>query len=112
MATKWLIGLVMVYLVLTVVSGIAEGTYIGGTGVSTIWSAMESFQTIDIANPLTMVYGVVIAIKDMLIGLFEIFTWKFSFFVGVWGIFRWLLISISVGMVVSLLLALRGVGSG
>jgi len=112
MKTSWLIGLVMTYVILTVISGISEGTYFGGTGVATVWRCLTSFQTIESASLATVAIGVFIAIKDLFIGLFEILTWKFSFFTGVWIIFRWLFTAISVGIVVSLLLALRGTSSG
>jgi len=111
-STKWLIGLAMVYVILTVVSGIAEGTYFGGTGVGTIWSVITGFEAIDVTNPLTAVGGVLIQVWQILVGIFEILTWKFSFFVGVWAIFRWLLFAISLGVIVSLIMALRGVSSG
>ena len=112
MATKWLIGMGMIYVILTVVSGISEGTYFGGTGVATIWSAMTGFSAIDVTNPLTAVGGVIIHVYQILVGIFEILTWKFSFFVGVWSIFRYVLCAISLGIIVSLILALRGVSSG
>ena len=112
MKTSWLIGMVMLYVMLTVVSGISEGTYFGGTGVATVWQCLTSFQTIEATNIATVVIDVIIIIKDLFVGLFEILTWKFSFFTGVWIIFRWLFTAISVGIVVSLLLALRGTSSG
>jgi len=111
MKTSWLIGMVMLYVMLTVVSGISEGTYFGGTGIATVWSAMHSFQTIEVTNVFTAIVDIIVNIKDLFIGLFEILTWKFSFFTGVWLIFRWLFTAISVGIVVSLLLALRGTSS-
>ena len=112
MKTSWVIGITMIYVILTVISGISEGTYFGGTGVATIWDAMTSFKTIDFTNILTAVVDVLVYTGDLFVGLFEIFTWKFSFFVGVWAIFRWIMFSISLGIIVSLLLALRGTSSG
>jgi len=102
----------MIYVILTVVSGISEGTYFGGSGVGTIWSAMTGFQAIDVTNPLTAVGGILIQVWQILVGIFEILTWKFSFFVGVWQIFRWVLCAISLGIIISLIMALRGVSSG
>jgi len=110
MKTSWLIGMVMLFVICTITSGIQEGTYFGG-GAGTIWNALTSFKTIDIANPLTVTYGVAIAVYEMMTGLFQILTWDFSMFVGVWAVIRWMLFGISVGMVISLLLALRGTSS-
>lgn len=111
MKTSWLIGMVMLFVVCTITSGISEGTYFGG-GAGTIWNAITSFKTVDISNPLTVTYGVAIAVYEMMTGLFEILTWDYSMFVGVWAVIRWLLFGISVGIVISLLLALRGTSSG
>jgi len=112
MRTAWIVGFAMLYVILTVISGIDEGTYFGGTGVDTIWSGFTTFQVVDFTNPLTAVFGVLVALKDLLIGMFEILTWKFSFFAGPFIIFRFILGAISLGVMVSLLLALRGTSSG
>ena len=112
MRTAWVIGLAMAYVILTIISGIDEGTYFGGTGVSTIWSGFTVLKVVDFTNPLTAVFGVLVALKDLLVGMFEIMTWKFSFFTGPFIIFRFLLGSISLGVMVSMILALRGTSSG
>jgi len=112
MATKWLIGMAMVYVTLAVVDGIAGGTYLGG-GVNTLWSVMTGFQAIDVTNPLTAVGGVLIQTWQILVGIFEILTWNFPhIFSGVWAIVRWVLCAISLGIIISLIMALRGVSSG
>ena len=112
MRTAWVIGMAMLYVVLSIISGIDEGTFFGGTGVGTIWSGFSTIQTVDFTNPLTVVIGLIVALKDLMVGLFEILTWKFSFFAGGAIIFRYILGSISLGVMVSLILALRGTSSG
>ena len=112
MRTAWLIGFAMLYVTLTVISGIDEGTYFGGTGVATIWKGVTVLKVVDFTNPVTGVWGVLVALKDLLIGLLEILTWKFSFFQGKAIIFRYVLGSISLGVLVSLIMALRGTTSG
>ena len=112
MRTAWIIGFAMLYVTLTIISGIDEGTYFGGTGVQTIWSGFTTLQVVDFTNPVTGVWGALVALKDLCVGLFEIFTWKFSFFTGGAIIFRFVLGAISLGVMVSLILALRGTASG
>jgi len=102
----------MLYVILTVVSGFSEGTYFGGTGVATIWNAMTSFRALEITGLITLIEGIVVTAKDMMVGLFEILTWKFSFFVDEWAIFRWILMSISLSIIIGFILALRGTSSG
>jgi hypothetical protein len=112
MRTAWLVGMAMLYVILSVVSGIDEGTWFGGTGVETLWSGFTTIQVVDFTNPLTVVGGILVALKTLVVGLFEIFTWKFSFFTGAFIIFRFILAAISLGIMVSLILALRGTSSG
>lgn len=112
MRTAWIVGMAMLYVVLSVVSGIDEGTWFGGTGVETLWSGFSTVQVVDFTNPLTVVGGILVALKTLVVGLFEIFTWKFSFFTDNFLIFRYALSAISLGIMVSLILALRGTSSG
>ena len=112
MRTAWIVGFAMLYVILTVISGIDEGTYFGGTGVETIWSGFNTLKVVDFTNPLTAITGVLVALKDLCVGLFEILTWKFSFFVGPYTIFRFILGSISLGVMVGIILAIRGTASG
>jgi len=110
MATKWLIGIMFMYVILTVISGISEGTY--ATGFTRIWQAVMGFQALDLTNPLTAVSDIMISLKDLFVGIFEVITWKFSFWTtGVWQIFRWLMFAVTVGVLVSFIMALRGTSS-
>jgi len=112
MRTAWIVGMAMLYVVLCVVSGIDEGTYFGGTGVATIWKGFTSLQVIEFTNPAAGVWGVLVALKDLVVGLFEILTWQFSFFTGPLAIVRFILGAISLGIMTSLILALRGTSRG
>ena len=111
MKTSWLIGMVMLFVICTITSGIQEGTYFGG-GAKTLFDTASSFKTLDISSPLTSTFGVIIKVWNMMRGLWQIITWDFSMFTGVWAIIRWTLFGISIGIIVSLLLALRGTSSG
>lgn len=111
MKTSWMIGMVMIFVACTVLDGIPAGTYFGG-GAGTIWTAVSSFKTIEIANPVSLAFGLALAVWEMIVGIFQILTWNYpNIFVGAWAIVRWVLFGITVGMVVSLLLALRGTSS-
>jgi len=94
-----------------ILSGFPEGTYFEAPGAQAMHDAMYSFKAVDVTNPLTLIYGVIIGLKDFFVAVFCFLTWDFSMFTGYWAIFRWLLTAISVGVVTSILLALRGVSS-
>lgn len=111
MKTSWLIGMVMLFVICTITDGIAAGTYFGG-GAGTLFDTASSFKTLDVSSPLTSSYGVIIKVFSMMKGLWQIISWDFPhIFHGVWAIIRWLLFAISVGIIISLLLALRGTAS-
>ena len=106
-----IIGITFVYVCGMILSGIPEGTYFGGTGVATIWQVITSFKVIDFTSPLAIVSGVVLGLYNILVGIWEIFSWKFSFFVDEYAIFRWMFFAITTGLIVTFLINLRGVSS-
>lgn len=112
MKTSWLIGMGTIFIVLTVIDGIAGGTFLGG-GAGTMWSALSGFQAIDATNPVAVASGILMSLWQILVAIFQMLTWDFPhIFVGVWSIVRWVLLAISMGIIISLLMALRGVSSG
>ena len=103
MSAKWLIGMVMIYVILVVVSGISQGTYFGGTGAETIWNGIIGWQMIDFSSVSAGFSGVLEQTGVILWGVVELLTWKFSFFTGTWMIIRVLLAAISFGIVINLI---------
>jgi len=111
-STKWLIGFAMLFLVATIMSQIIEYGYAGGDTSTTFWTAMTSFKGISFSNPITAVWSIMVGIWDIIKALFNMFFWNYSFFTGELVIVRYFLMSISLGVIVSLLLAIRGTSSG
>lgn len=112
MSTKWLIGLAMIYLIATITSQIIEYGYAGTAVSTTFWSAMTSFEGIEFSNPITAVYTIIVGFVNIVKALFNMLLWNYSFLTGELVIIRYFLWSISLGMIVSLLLAVRGTSSG
>jgi len=112
MATKWLVGFAMLFLIATIMSQIIEYGYADEETATTLWSAMTSFEAVSFSNPITAVWNIMIGIWDIIKALFNMFVWNYSFFTGELIIFRYFLWSISLGVVISLLLAIRGTSSG
>lgn len=77
--------------------------------MSVMTRAMSSFQTMEFFNPLSILkVG-----KDMFFAFFRVITWEYEFFHGYWVWMRFLFISISLGIMLSLAITLfRGVSSG
>ena len=112
MRTAWIVGMAMLYVLLTIVSGVDEQTYFGGTGIETLWSAISTLKTVDFTSISSGLQGILIGLKDLVVGLLEMLTWKFSFFVGALAIIRWVLFAITAGVIMSFAMALRGTSSG
>lgn len=111
MAVKWLIGLSMAFILLTIGSGVLEQTYLGTAEAGVFWQAISSFQAVSISDPITAIWSIMVGAWSMIQALFKMLIWDYAFFIDDYLVFRYLFMSISVGMVVSLLLAIRGTSS-
>jgi len=113
MKTSWLIGLASLMVILTVVSGIIEQTYLGTEQTGTLWGILASFKAIEFSYNIFAVVGdIIVAVGTLVQGIWKMLTFDYAFFTGVWAIFRWLFVAIGVGVAVSLALAIRGTSSG
>lgn len=115
MNPKWLIGILMMFVLCSIFSGIIEMAYIGDTETSVIgrlfyvdaltvqgtWGNITSFFTGVFTQPL-----------QFLQALWDVLTWDYAMFHGAYGIVRILLFTVSAGLIVSFVLTLvRGVSS-
>lgn len=121
MRATWVVGLAMLWLIGTLISLTLESTYIGqelqyteagavvGT-VSTLDKLMNpEFQ--EFTNPLTFIVGIFNIVWDYLGVLWNMLWWNYVFFTGVWSIFKYIGWCISLGVVLMLVLAIRGTSS-
>jgi len=116
MSPKWLIGILIMFLMCTIFSGIMEATYLGSEEASvferllfvealTTGSAWEGIQNIFV--------GVFSAPLQFMGALWDVFTFDYAMYTGDYIIVRFLLLTITIALVVSLTLAwIRGVSSG
>jgi len=120
MPIKWTVSFSMMFLLLTIISGAMEMTYVTDAETSVFWSilhpelgsgpgsSLPGFIG-DIVGTITSVFTVVI---DWVYALFHMFTFDYAMFQGPWIVARLFFLSISVGGVVSLVMAIRGTSSG
>ena len=59
-------------------------------------------------NPITFVVGVFNIIWDYIGVIWNMLWWNYAMFVGVWSIFKYIGWCISLGVVISLVLAIKG----
>jgi hypothetical protein len=115
------IGLAILWLIGSMISLTLEQTYIGqeaqfdnsGNQIGTVSTLdqLMSPQFAQITNPVTFVVGIFNIVWDYLKALWNMLWWNYAMFTGVWSIFKYVGWCISLGVVVSLVLAIRGTGS-
>jgi len=99
MAPKWLIGLIMVYVfsvAICIVLDMATGE------MSVISKAMASLSSMDFSNPITGLMSVLTGFQAILVAMFHVMMWDYSFFYGYYAWIRWMLFAISLGIIISL----------
>lgn len=117
-----LIGLATLWLIGSLISLTLEGSYIGqeaqydetGAQVGTV-STLDRLMSPDFSemtNPVTFVIGVFNVVWDYIGIIWNMLWWNYAMFTGVWAIFKYAGWCISLGVVVSLVLAIRGTSSG
>ncbi len=104
------IGMVLLNVVGQVISLSIEGNYLGEETTSALYSAMNP-PFITATNPLTAVGGFFISAWDWIQVIWEFLSWDFAFFTDEFILFRLGMIAFSVGVTVSLVLAIRGTSS-
>ena len=113
MATKWLIGMVTLWIICTVISLFLEAQQYGSSEVATLYTLL----TPDIPsfwNPIGAAIAYITVAWDYISVFWSMFWWDYSFFTGGWELVRFILfIPLSAGIIVSLVFAtIRGVSSG
>ena len=111
MRTSWLMAFSILAFCGMLISVTLEGLYIGTDETHVFWKIMNP-DFASYTNPLLAVGGFFIWAFGFVQALWIIFFWDYSFLEGPFEILRMFGWAISLAMVVSLVLALRGTGSG
>ena len=122
MRITWLVGLAILWLIGTLISLTLEGSYIGqeaqydtnGVQIGTVSTLdkLMSPEFSEMTNPISFVVGVFNIVWDYLGAIWNMLWWDYAMFTGVWAIFKYVGWCISLGVVISLVLAIRGTSSG
>lgn len=110
MRITWVVGLLLLFLVGTLISITLEGEYIGTDTTNVFYKLMRP-DFGQFTNPLSAIGGFFLLVWDWLQAFWSVFWWDYSFFVGTWAILKYVGWCISIGIVVSLVLAIRGTSS-
>lgn len=113
MNPKWLIGLGMLFIVLTIFNGMIEQSYVGTGKTSVFYSLLSSYSEASFSNPLIAIGSVLSVVWGTIQMVWAMFIFDYAQFEGAWQIVRFaFFLPISIALVVSLILsAVRGVSS-
>ena len=100
----------LAFLILGVFANITNGIFMDDDTTSPLWDAISNFSNVNILNPMTY-DSMFIGVRDLTEALWKMFIWDYPFLngyyddLGVWHaspyqFFRWILITISVGIFV------------
>lgn len=97
----------------SLLSGIIEMQYLGGAAdtESVFERLLAPAMATSTTNIFTLGYSVVATSPIWIGALWEAFWFDYAMFTGVWQIVRWLFVAVNLGVIVSLVLALRGTSS-
>jgi hypothetical protein len=111
MRPGWIIGILMGFLIASIISGICELAVIGDTETA-IFQTLLQPDMAEISNPLDFVTVYATFGWDFITALWKAFWWDYSFLQGSFIYLRYLLICISCGIIFSIIFAMRGTSSG
>lgn len=112
MKSSWIIGIMVLYVALAIISGMVEMTTpLGVDEVSRI-KVLMSPTAPAYTDPLGAIFAYITFTWDYIANLWGIFWFDYAFFSGGWVYVRYLLfIPVSIGVIVSLVIAVvRGAG--
>ena len=113
MSTKWLIGLLLMWGVMTLISGVLESTTLGENEVGILQGLMTSPTVTSSTDFLGAATSWINYGTNFIGNLWDVFWFNYSFFQGQWLIVKYVIfMPISVALAFSIGLAIvRGVGS-
>ena len=111
MRTSWMAGFGLLFFCGMLISLTIEGLYMGTDTTNVFYRVMNpNFGSF--SNPLLAIGGFFIMVWTWIQALWAILWWDYSFLTGSWEILRYAGWSVTIAMVVSIVLAVRGTGSG
>ncbi len=113
MANKWIIGLWIVFIGGSLLSGILEMQFLsGGSDTVGVFESLMSPPSFTDMNPITFVWTIVTTTFNWIQAFWNMLWWNYAFLTGGYSIIKWIVLyPLSVAFVVSIVLAIRGVGS-
>ena len=114
MANKWMIGLWILFIGGSLLSGILEMQFLSGSGVQEqgVFEALMSPPSFTDMNPLTFMWTIVTTTFEWLQAFWDMLWWNYAFLTGGYSIIKWIVLyPLTIAFVTSIVLAIRGVGS-
>lgn len=118
MPIKWTVSLAMLFLFLTLISGVMEMVYITSDETGVFHDLTHPEMGKGAGSSIPIIGTIVSAVTafftvawNFLISLLKLVTFDYAMFQGAWLIVRFFFLAIAIGWIVSLVLAFRGTAS-
>lgn len=119
MPIKWTVALAMLFLFLTIISGVMEMVYITSSDTGIFHDLTHPEMGKGAGSNLPGIVGDIVggvtgfftAAWDFLLALLKLVTFDYAMFQGAWLVVRFFFLCIAIGWIVSLVLAFRGTAS-
>jgi hypothetical protein len=102
MRTSWIIGVVILFIMLSLVCGLVENVYMGSSESTSPDARIQMLLSPNFSS---------ISFIDYVLNLWAMLWFDYAMFTGGYSIVRYLFMAVSAGMILSFFLAIRGVGS-
>ena len=108
MKESWWIGFIMAFVLCSIVFGVAEMQYLGGSGTSNLevlfFARIGQYQ-----DASGWIGGTITGLKEWIENLWDMFWWNYAGLDGEWSIVKWVLLyPISLGLIISIILSRIG----
>jgi len=113
MKTSWIIGLWVLFIGGSLISGITEMQFLSGsTNEVAVFNRLMTQPVLADANVFTIVGAVVKMTINWFFAFWDMLLWNYAFLTGGWAIFKWIVLyPISAGFIASIIMAVRGTSS-
>lgn len=110
MSVRWVITLALLFLGLTIISGIVEDTYLGDGAISTLDTLLRpNIPVVD--NPIEGTWAWVSVGKNFVEAIWTMLWFDYAQFQGAWRILAWFFRCISIGFIWGIIQWARGVAA-
>ena len=112
MRPGWLIGIAIAFILLHLVNGVCEMSFATGETETIFNGLIEQVDVVsESSNVLSGTWNVIVLGWEVLVLIWNMFWFDYAFLTGDWIFLRFIYMAISLGVIFSIFLAMKGTSS-